>query len=205
MACAVLCLAGNLLYKVDYDFQSKSKQIFIIKLKSLLSNFCFRVKTEVQSLTNSEHLVLWNTTALTMQGLMTIAKAQETKTNLSCFLKKSIGILKVFLTHGIPILEITLRSKPDDVVTIFKTMQNSTRFLHHLCCYSKLTKDASLMAFVPKFRLTLETLVYRYVSLNLIIVQSKKSVRNLYLKIHNWDSVYMIFKITTRCSKKGIN
>lgn len=121
----------------------------------------FRVKTEVKALTNNEHLILWKTTTITMQGLMNIAKAQETKTNLSAFLKKSIGILKVFLSDGIPILELTLRSKPDDVVDIFKTLQTSTRFLHHLCCYSKLTKDSSLMAFVPKFRLTLETLVYR--------------------------------------------
>lgn len=96
-----------------------------------------------------------------MQGLMSIAKAQETKTNLSTFLKKSIGILKVFLSEGIPVLELMLRSKPDEVVDIFKTMQTSTRFLHHLCCYSKLTKDSSLMVYVPKFRLILETLVYR--------------------------------------------
>lgn len=96
-----------------------------------------------------------------MQGLMSVAKAQETKANLIIFFKKCIGILKVFLSDGIPILELMLRSKPDDVVDIFKTMQTTTRFLHHLCCYSKLTKDSSLMAFVPKFRLTLETLVYR--------------------------------------------
>nr|XP_023021641.1 Fanconi anemia group D2 protein [Leptinotarsa decemlineata] len=120
-----------------------------------------RIKSEVQSLTNYQHLTLWRNAALTMQGLMTIAKAQETKTNLACFLKKSIGILKLFLSHGIPIMEITLRSKPDDVVSIFKSLQLSTRFLHHLCCYTKFTKDSSLMAYVPQFRLTLESLVYR--------------------------------------------
>lgn len=123
--------------------------------------FRFRIKTEVQCLTNDEHIIVWKTTTITMQGLMSIAKAQETKTNLSTFLKKCIAILKVFLSDGIPVLELILRYKPDDVVDIFKTMQTSTRFLHHLCCYSKLTKDSSLMAFVPQFRLTLETLVYR--------------------------------------------
>lgn len=54
-----------------------------------------------------------------------------------------------------------LRSKTDEVVEIFKIMQTSTRFLHHLCCYSKYTKDTSLVAYVPQFRLLLESLLYR--------------------------------------------
>lgn len=119
------------------------------------------MKTEVQSLTTSQHLVLWNTVAQTLQGLMEIAKVQESKTNLVCFLKKSIGILKVYLSQGIPILEITLRSKRDEVEKILHGMHTTTRFLHQLCCYSKFTKDSSLMPFVPKFRLLLETLIYR--------------------------------------------
>ncbi|KAJ8931775.1 hypothetical protein NQ314_015307 [Rhamnusium bicolor] len=140
---------------------SIDKQNFHIFYMCLCNSLLDRVKTEVQSLTNSQHLILWRTTVTIMHGLMTVAKAQENKTNLVCFLKKSIGILNVFLSHGIPILEIMLRSKPDEVIEIFKTLQTNTRFLHHLCCYSKLTKDASLMAFVPKFRLTLETIIYR--------------------------------------------
>ncbi|CAH0552564.1 unnamed protein product [Brassicogethes aeneus] len=120
-----------------------------------------RVKSDVLSLTNDEHLVLWKTTAMTMQGLMSIAKTHESKTNLTSFLKKSIAILKIFLSHGIPILEIMLRHNPDDVLSIFKSIQTNTRFLHHLCCYSKVTKDTGIMSYVPQFRLTLETLIYR--------------------------------------------
>ncbi|KAJ8914604.1 hypothetical protein NQ315_017309 [Exocentrus adspersus] len=120
-----------------------------------------RVKVEIQSLTNHQHLVLWRTVAMTMQSLMVVSKLRETNTILATFLKKSIGILNVFLSQGIPILEIMLRSKPDEVVEIFKMMQNNTRYLHTLCCYSKLKKEKSLMALVPKFRMTLETFVYR--------------------------------------------
>ncbi|KAJ8958317.1 hypothetical protein NQ318_017463 [Aromia moschata] len=120
-----------------------------------------RIKTEVQSLTNSQHLQLWRNTAKMMQALMDIAKERDTKIYMVCFLKKSIGILNVFLTHGMPILEITLRSKPDDVVAILKDVQVITRFLHHLCCHSKNMKNGSLVAHVPKFRLLLETLVYK--------------------------------------------
>ncbi|CAG9859429.1 unnamed protein product [Phyllotreta striolata] len=120
-----------------------------------------RIKLEIQSLTNDQHLTVWYNTALTMQGLMTIAKNQASKRCLVYFLKKSIGILKTFLSHGIPILEIMLRSKPDEVVNIFKTMQTSTRFLHNLCCYSKSAKDVALMSHIPQFRKILESLVYR--------------------------------------------
>jgi Fanconi anemia group D2 protein len=141
--------------------RSVNKSNFYVLYRNLWESLHDRVKTEIQALTNAQHLTLWRTTAVTMQGLMTVAKAQETKLNLVCFLKKSIAILKIFLSHGVPILEIELKSHPDQVVEILKTIQSNTRFLHHLCCYSKLNQDASLMSHVPQFRLTLESLVYR--------------------------------------------
>lgn len=141
--------------------ESIDKQNFHVFYNGLCSALLNRIKSEIQSLTNDQHLELWYNTTLTMQGLMTVVKKQEAKINLVCFLKKSIGILKVFLSHGIPMMELMLRSNPDEVVAIFKTLQTSTRFLHHLCCYTKFNKDASLMAFVPQFRLTLESLIYR--------------------------------------------
>lgn len=155
--------APNIKVKTDRlpMLESIDKPSFPILFRGLCNALLERVRSEVASLTNDEHLILWRTTAVTLQGLMSIVKVQESRTNLVCFLKKSLGILKVFLTHGVPILEIMLRSKPDDVVEILKIMQTSTRFLHHLCCHSKLVKDTSLLAYVPQFRLTLETLVYR--------------------------------------------
>lgn len=120
-----------------------------------------RARSELTSLTNREHLKHWKTIGLSLQSLMAIVKIHETRPNLVYFLKKSIAILKLFLNQGIPILEIMLKAKTDEVVDIFKTIQLTTRFLHHLCCHSKLTKDTSLIAYVPQFRLTLETLVYR--------------------------------------------
>ncbi|GJQ69554.1 hypothetical protein Trydic_g6650 [Trypoxylus dichotomus] len=141
--------------------ESINKNNFPVLYRSLCHFTLERVKTEVISLTNKEHLVLWKTTATIMQGLMQIAKSQDVKTNYINFLQKSNTILNVFLLNGIPILEIMLKSKPDEVVEILKTLQTSTRFLHHLCCTSKLTKDSSIMKHVPNFKRTLETLVYR--------------------------------------------
>ncbi|XP_056647952.1 Fanconi anemia group D2 protein [Diorhabda sublineata] len=138
-----------------------NKQNFHVFYNGLCNALLNRIKAEAEALTNNQHIILWTNATVTMQGLMTVAKIQDTKINLACFLKKSIGILKFFLSHGIPMMELMLRSKPDDVVAIFKTMQTCTRFLHHLCCYTKFTKDSSLVAYVPQFRLILESLVYR--------------------------------------------
>lgn len=140
---------------------SIDKPAFPVFFQTLCNSLLERVRAQLVSLSNREHLILWKTTGLSLQGLMAIVKIHEMRVNLVCFLKKSLGILKLFLNQGIPILEIMLKAKPDEVVDIFKTMQSTTRFLHHLCCHSKLTKDTSLIAYVPQFRLTLETLVYR--------------------------------------------
>ncbi|XP_060518844.1 Fanconi anemia group D2 protein [Cylas formicarius] len=137
------------------------KQNFHVLYLGLWNALLNRVKIEIQSLTNNQHLVLWHKIALTMQGFMAIVKIHENRVNLSCFLKKSIGILKIFISHGVPILEIMLKRKPDEVVQIFKDIQITTRFLHSLCCYSRLNQDASLVAHVPMFRHVLETLLFR--------------------------------------------
>lgn len=141
--------------------KSITKSNFHVLYRDLWICLTERVKSEIHALTNDQHLVLWRTVALTMQGLMTIVKIQETKNNLVCYLKKCIAILKIFHSHGIPIMEIELKLNPDQVVEILKTIQSNTRFLHHLCCYSKVTKDVALVSHVPQFRLTLESLVYR--------------------------------------------
>lgn len=155
--------AAELQDKEDYllVLPSIDKSTFYILYRSVCFALLEQVKSEITSLTNSQHLVLWKTIALTLQGLMAIVKIHENRQNLISFLKNALGVLKIFLNQGIPILEIMLRSKTDHVIEIFKTMQTSTRFLHHLCCQSKLTKDTSLVTYVPQFRLTLETLVYR--------------------------------------------
>lgn len=141
--------------------KSVSKSNFHALYRNLCQRLYDIVRTEVSALTNRQHLNLWQNTTFAMKCLMAIAKVHETKTNLAVYLKKSIGILKVFLSHGIPIMEILLKSEPDGVVAVLKTMQTSTRFLHHLCCTSKFTKDSGTIAYMPSFRQTLESLLYR--------------------------------------------
>ncbi|XP_076254108.1 fancd2 [Rhynchophorus ferrugineus] len=138
-----------------------NKQNFHVFYLGLCNVLLESVKTEVHHLTNKQHLELWNNVAHTMQSLKEIAKSIETRANLVCFLKKSVAILKVFLSHGVPILEIMLKNKPTEVSGIFRTLQESTRYLHSLCCESKVNKDARVVTYIPAFRHILESLVYR--------------------------------------------
>ncbi|KAB0802406.1 hypothetical protein PPYR_04592 [Photinus pyralis] len=140
---------------------SIDKLNFHVFFRCLCTTLVEIIRTEISSLTNEQHLVLWRMVALSMQGLMSVVKKQETKTNLVSYLKNGIAVLKIFLASGIPILEIVLPKKTTEVIEVFKLMQASTRFLHQLCCYSKFTKDVSLVAYVPQFRQVLESLIYR--------------------------------------------
>lgn len=141
-------------------FSSITKMNFPILYRGICTTL-WDTAQQLRGLTNSEYLEVWLNITVTLKHLMDIVKIQENRTNLGVFLKKALAILKVFLSQGLPILEIMLKSKSDRVVEILRTLQQTTRFIHNLCCHSKITKDSALIAHVPHMRLTLETLVYR--------------------------------------------
>lgn len=112
-------------------------------------------------LSNSEHLGLWKDVATIMKYMSEIAKTLETRNNLAAFFKKSIPVLKLFLSQGIPILELEFKDQTREVLEILKILQQSTRFLQSLCCHTRLKKDTALMSKVPYMRQLLETLLYK--------------------------------------------
>lgn len=114
-----------------------------------------------KGLTNSEHLGLWKDVATILKYMSDIAKILETRNNLTAFFKKSIPVLKLFLSQGIPILELEFKDATQEVLEILKILQQSTRFLQSLCCHSRLKKDTALMSKVPYMRQLLETLLYK--------------------------------------------
>lgn len=114
-----------------------------------------------KGMTNSEHLELWRDVATILKNMSEIAKTLETRNNLSVFFKKSLPVLKLFQSQGIPILEIQLKNDTKEVLEILKILQQSTRFLQTLCCHSRLKKDTVLMSKVPHMRQLLETLIYK--------------------------------------------
>lgn len=114
-----------------------------------------------KGMTNSEHLGLWNDVATIMKHMSDIAKALDNRNNLSAFFKKSLPLLKLFISQGMPILELQFKTKTQEVIEILKILQQSTRFLQTLCCHSRLKKDTALMSKVPFMRQLLETLIYK--------------------------------------------
>lgn len=49
----------------------------------------------------------------------------------------------------------------DDVIALLKTVQQSTRCLHHFCGHSKVEKDTRLVNHIPQLKKSLEILVFR--------------------------------------------
>ena len=49
----------------------------------------------------------------------------------------------------------------DDVIAVLKTLQQSTRCLHHYCSHSKVEKDTRLVNHVPPLKRSLEFLVFK--------------------------------------------
>lgn len=144
------------------SFKSFNKANFPILYRNLGTALHEATKTRLsKGLTNSEHLVLWKDVATILKYMADIAKTLETRNNLSAFFKKSLPVLKLFLSQGIPILDIQFKSETQEVLEILKLLQQSTRFLQSLCCHSRLKKDTALISKVPFMRQLLETLIYK--------------------------------------------
>lgn len=143
-------------------FQCITKANFPILFRAICGALLDALDRQLETgKSNTQHLNIWRDTATTLHALTEIVKTAETSTNLNSYLKKTIGILKLFLSNALPIFEITLRTQSDRVYEILKMIQQTTRFVHNLCCHTKVTKDRGLVGFVPQIRQILETLMYR--------------------------------------------
>lgn len=56
--------------------------------------------------------------------------------------------IKLFLQHGMVGFESILQRKTEDVIEFLRHLQRSTRFLHSLCCHSKVFKFVCLEGFL---------------------------------------------------------
>uniref|UniRef100_A0A8D0CT53 FA complementation group D2 n=1 Tax=Sander lucioperca TaxID=283035 RepID=A0A8D0CT53_SANLU len=69
--------------------------------------------------------------------------------------------LESFLKLGMPLLDNSFKRHMEDVQSLLKTFQLSTRQLHHMCGHSKIHQDTSLTNHVPALKKCLEQFVYR--------------------------------------------
>ncbi|CAF4830527.1 unnamed protein product [Pieris macdunnoughi] len=144
------------------SFKSINKSNFPVFYRNLGTALGEVTKRKInRGLTNSEHLELWKDVTFILKCMTDISKNFESRNNLSAFFKKSLPLIKLFLTHGMPIIELQFKSETQEVLEILKTLQQTTRFLQSLCCHSRLKKDSVLMSKVPYMRQLLETLIYK--------------------------------------------
>uniref|UniRef100_A0A667XEY6 FA complementation group D2 n=1 Tax=Myripristis murdjan TaxID=586833 RepID=A0A667XEY6_9TELE len=85
----------------------------------------------------------------------------DTRLVLNVCLKYGRLFLESFLKLGMPLLDYSFKRHKEDVQSLLKTFQLSTRQLHHMCGHSKIHQDTSLTNHVPALKKSLEQFVYR--------------------------------------------
>ncbi|XP_071548151.1 Fanconi anemia group D2 protein-like isoform X1 [Panulirus ornatus] len=106
-------------------------------------------------------LMVWETAIKIFHTLVMILKKSQSRYILGSCLKYARSFLDLFLRSAMPLMDSCLRKHNQEVVTLLKSLQASTRFLQHVCTHSKANQDTSLTRHVPLIRKSLEMLVYR--------------------------------------------
>uniref|UniRef100_M3ZHF3 FA complementation group D2 n=1 Tax=Xiphophorus maculatus TaxID=8083 RepID=M3ZHF3_XIPMA len=104
----------------------------------------------------SEKLLTWNLAVRDFHILVNLVFDSRPVLNVS--LKYGRLFLESFLKLGMPLLDYSFKRHKEDVQSLLKTFQLSTRQLHHMCGHSK---DTSLTNHVPAVKKSLELFVYR--------------------------------------------
>ncbi|XP_069683781.1 Fanconi anemia group D2 protein isoform X2 [Periplaneta americana] len=110
---------------------------------------------------NAAKFKVWHSVCSTMATLTSIIREHDHHANRLAYIKHSQSILQLFLSHGMPVMETLLKTKCENVTSMLKTLQVTTRYLHALCISTKIEKSAGLTSYVPLVRKTLETLVFK--------------------------------------------
>ncbi|XP_010879858.2 Fanconi anemia group D2 protein isoform X2 [Esox lucius] len=113
--------------------------------------------TEVKS----EKLLTWNMAVRDFHILVNLVKVFDNRSVLNVCLKYGRLFLESFLKLGMPLLDFSFKKHKEDVQSLLKTFQLSTRQLHHLCGHSKIRQDTTLTNHVPALKKSLEQFVYR--------------------------------------------
>ncbi|MCJ8729542.1 hypothetical protein PDJAM_G00107680 [Pangasius djambal] len=136
------------------NWRTLNRQTFLVYFKAMMAELekCVRKippgkqtdSTEVQS----EKLLVWNLAVRDFHILINMVKYG--RLFLECFLKL-----------GMPLLDYSFKKHKEDVQSLLKTFQLSTRQLHHMCGHSKIRQDTALTNHVPALKKHLEQFVYR--------------------------------------------
>ncbi|XP_019844495.2 Fanconi anemia group D2 protein isoform X2 [Bactrocera dorsalis] len=109
----------------------------------------------------SDKMKMWEKSCELFNVLLDIVKSLEVPRNFQLFLKSAHVYLKLFLQHGLRVIDNLLREEPARVSEFLKNLQTVTRFLHNLCCHSKALQNTAIVGQIPALRETVETIVFR--------------------------------------------
>ncbi|XP_032555192.1 Fanconi anemia group D2 protein [Chiroxiphia lanceolata] len=108
-----------------------------------------------------EKLLRWNIAVRNFHILINLVKVFDSRPVLSICLKYGRQFVEAFLKLAMPLLDHSFKKHRDDVQSLLKTLQLSTRQLHHMCGHSKIHQDIGLTNHVPLLKKSLEQFVYR--------------------------------------------
>ncbi|XP_074734933.1 Fanconi anemia group D2 protein [Strix uralensis] len=108
-----------------------------------------------------EKLLRWNIAVRIFHILVNLVKVFDSRPVLSICLKFGRLFVEAFLKLAMPLLDYSFKKHRDDVQSLLKTLQLSTRQLHHMCGHSKIHQDIGLTNHVPLLKKSLEQFVYR--------------------------------------------
>uniref|UniRef100_A0A182FW89 Uncharacterized protein n=1 Tax=Anopheles albimanus TaxID=7167 RepID=A0A182FW89_ANOAL len=124
-----------------------------------------RIRSGGSSGTHARRLELWEAACEATGELTNIVRRAQQPANFGVFLRFAQIFIKLFLKSGLPVLEVILRSSAERASSLLSTLQNTTRYLHSVCCQAKVGRGADgaagAVAQIPFVRECVETLVYR--------------------------------------------
>ncbi|XP_010129923.1 PREDICTED: Fanconi anemia group D2 protein, partial [Buceros rhinoceros silvestris] len=148
-------------------FPTLSRQTFPVFFRVMMAQLESSVKSipagkpsdsrEVQL----EKLLRWNIAVRNFHILVNLVKVFDSRPILSICLKYGRLFVEAFLKLAMPLLDYSFKKHRDDAQSLLKTLQLSTRQLHHMCGHSKIHQDIGLTNHVPLLKKSLEQFVYR--------------------------------------------
>ncbi|KAL1440883.1 hypothetical protein MTO96_009054 [Rhipicephalus appendiculatus] len=148
------------------QFPTLDKSTLNVYYKTMFSNLADGVQSlSVKVATNQEEKVQqlekWTLAVEIFHKLVEVVKKLSVRKNLAVCLKFGRQFLDSFLRNGMPLLDSLFKSHTAEVQALLKNLQQSTRYLQHICSHSKLVKDVALTGQVPAVRKSLEGFVFR--------------------------------------------
>ncbi|KFQ43168.1 Fanconi anemia group D2 protein, partial [Nestor notabilis] len=148
-------------------YPTLTRQTFLIFFRVMMAQLDCSVKSipagkpSDSSEVQLEKLLRWNIAVRNFHILINLVKIFDSRPVLGVCLKYGRLFVEAFLKLAMPLLDYSFKKHRDDVQSLLKTLQLSTRQLHHMCGHSKIHQDIGLTNHVPLLKKSLEQFVYR--------------------------------------------